>query len=104
MAQRRLTIRLIDCGVSAFSSTASQRDWPLLDVGPLQPFAQRLDRRADQKHPALLLGVARLGPAKLDCEARQRGRFRIARIQPHRRPIPQLLDAQPRHFAAPAPA
>jgi hypothetical protein len=25
MAQRRLTIRLIDCGVSAFSSTASQR-------------------------------------------------------------------------------
>jgi hypothetical protein len=85
--------------VSAFSSTASHRS-----IGPLQPFAQRLDRRADQKHPALLVGVARLGPAKLNCEAWQGRRFQIARIESRRRLIPQLLDAQPRHFAAAAPA
>ena len=34
----------------------------------------------------------------------QRQRLRIARIEPCRRLIPPLLDAQPRHFAAAAPA
>jgi hypothetical protein len=53
------------------STVDRPKDGSLLDVGPLQPFAQRLDRRPDQKHPALLVGVADLGPAELDCEAQQ---------------------------------
>jgi hypothetical protein len=53
----------------------------LLDVDPLQPFAQRLARGADQKHPALLVDVAHLGPPELNCEAWSRGRFRIARMR-----------------------
>ena len=35
---------------------------------------QRLDRRPDQKRPALLIGCRRLGAAELDRKARRRGR------------------------------
>ena len=65
IAQRRLTIRLIDC--SAFSSTASQRSIAR-KIGPFLMSARSshsfLNRRADQEHPALLVGVAGLGPAE----------------------------------------
>jgi hypothetical protein len=41
-----------------FPAVDRPEDRPLRDVGPFQAFAQRLDRRADQKRPALLVGVA----------------------------------------------
>jgi hypothetical protein len=103
-----LTIRLIDCRVSALSSTASQRSIGRkigpLNIGPLQPLAQRLDRTANQKHPALFVRVVRLSPDELDGKAWRSRRFRIMRIEPRRRLIPHLLDPQPRHLAAPAAA
>ena len=75
MAQLQPTIRLIDCGVSAFSSTACGdrsrgRSARLLDVGPLEPFAQALrpggPTRSTLPSSSASLG---LGPAELDCEA-----------------------------------
>ena len=52
-----------------FQSIDRPKDRPLLDVGPLQLFAQHLDRRADQKHPALIVRVTRLGSAEVDSKA-----------------------------------
>ena len=56
MAQRRLTTRLIDwvCPPPRSPVGRSPGGSARLDVRTLQPLAQRLDRRANQKHPALL--------------------------------------------------
>lgn len=74
MALRRFTIRLIDRGVSA-CLPASERSIArkiglfVMSIRSSHSFAQRLDRRADKTHPARLVSVAGLGPAKLNCEA-----------------------------------
>src|ERR1700738_218513 len=38
-----------------FPTVDGAEDRPLADVGPLEPTAQRLDRRPDQKHPPRLI-------------------------------------------------
>jgi hypothetical protein len=96
-----LTIRLIDCGVSVFSSTASQR-LIARKIGPFLISAHSSHSRSPstggrpkapcpprRRHPSWL--------AKLNCEPWQARRFRIARIEP--RLIQQLLDAWPRTSA-----
>jgi hypothetical protein len=69
MAHRRF-----DCGVSPSPSAGSRwsiaEDRPFLMSATLQPLAQRVELRVDQKHPALLVGVARPGSAEVDRKAR----------------------------------
>lgn len=79
-------------------------DRPPADVRPLQPFAQRLDRRPDQQHPSRLIRLAGLGAAELNGHARQRLGFWVLRIKRDLRFVAELLDPQPRHLAAPASA
>ena len=79
-AQRRFTIRLIDCGVSAFSSTASQRSMAR-KIGPLVMSARSSHSRSastggptSSTLPASS-ACAGLGPAELNRHARQRRRI-----------------------------
>ena len=109
IAHRRLTMRLIDCGVSALflhrlPAVDRAKHWSLADAGPFQPFAQGVDGRSDEEHPALIVRIPSLGAAELDWQARQGWRLRISWIKWHRRLVRELLDAEPGDFTAPASA
>ena len=109
IAQRRLTIRLIDCGVSAFSSTASQRSIAR-KIGPFLMSARSSHSRSASTggptrstlpsssaslvlvRPSWIARHGKVGEPASRGSSRAGGSFL------------GCSTLQPRHFAAPAPA
>jgi hypothetical protein len=64
----------------AFPAIGGAKNRPFRDVGALEPFAQRIDRRADQQYEGILARHRRLGAAQCDFQAAKERRVRIGGV------------------------